>query len=162
MHHYAFVMKICLRYTKSNHEAEEVANDVFLTIFSKIDKYDTKYPLRSWIKKITVNKCIDQYRKKSKLPVLIPIDNNHEEKYDPFWEREDFENIAAVLKSVPEKYRLIFNLYVFEEYTHKEIAGKLNIAIGTSKSAVSRAKKIIKSHYTNKRKENASRKETIG
>lgn len=159
---HSFVMGIALRYTRDRQEAEELTNDVFLKVFDKIDSYNPTYPLGSWIKTITVNKCIDQYRKRSKGPTLIALDPEYEQEYDPFWDDEDFEKIEQALRCIPEKYRVIFNLYVFEDYSHKEIAKLLKIAVGTSKSAVSRAKKIIKAHYINRKKVNESRKETVG
>lgn len=139
-------MAIALRYTQQPFDADEVTNDAFLRIFQNLDKFNEELSFKNWISRITVNASIDFLRKKKKNLYFLEI-NDHsaelavEENFD--FELDTETPILPILQELSPQYRLVFNMYVFEDYKHKEIAEKLNISIGTSKSNFARAKKII-------------------
>lgn len=142
--YYSYVMSISMRYTKDHQEAEEVANDAFLKVYHNVDKYDPSRPFKSWISRITVNTCIDHLRKKKN--ALIFTELNHEViNGDTLLEvtLNDDQKILPIIQSLPPQYKIVFNMYVFEDYNHKEIGKILGISENTSKSNYHRAKKII-------------------
>jgi RNA polymerase sigma-70 factor (ECF subfamily) len=144
--YYSYVMAIALRYTKQKCDAEEVVNDTFLRIFKGLKKYNKKLPIKNWMAKITANASIDFLRKKKNSLHFVEI-NDHSLEMVSDQDlveglREDTP-ILPILQELTPQYRIVFNLYVFEEYKHAEIAEKLNISIGTSKSNYARAKKVI-------------------
>lgn len=141
-------MSIALRYTSNHHDAEEVLNDTFMKIFNHLKKYDSNHSMSAWISRITTNTCIDYHRKKRKTVFFLELEDQHTqdhvEAHLENMEIDQTKPILPILQQLSPQYRIVFNLYVFEEYSHKEISEKLNISIGTSKSNYSRAKKIIK------------------
>ena len=149
LQYHSYVMAIALRYLKNRSDAEELLNDVFLKVFTKIEKYKADQSFKNWLAAITVNTCIDKLRSQINIPVMLEIPLDFEPngtKSNTWMMNEDLE-ILPIIQNLPSSYRIVFNLYVFEEYSHKEIAEKLNIPIGTSKSCLARAKKIIKDYY---------------
>ena len=141
---YGYVMSICLRYTIDFQEAQEVCNDTFMKAFDNIDKYDPKKAFKNWIGKIAVNTSIDHLRKKKKSMVFVELDDqvNDIDQFQRIEIGQD-QKILPLIQSLPDQYKVVFNLYVFEDYSHKEISELLGISIGTSKSNYHRAKKII-------------------
>ncbi len=140
---YGYGMNIALRYCKSSTEAEEILNDGFLRVFKNIDKYDTQYPFKPWFRKIIVNQAIDYFRKYEKYNSYnAPIDLPENLADSPITASDDMLPIVQMLSPM---YRIVFNLYVMEEYKHQEIAEKLDISIGTSKSNLARAKAKLRS-----------------
>lgn len=142
---YGFVKSICMRYSKNNQEAEEMLNDTFYTAFKYLDRYDVAYEFNPWIKKVCVNCCLKylkKYKSNFELVAIKDLDfvenNNTELNFS-----KDTDKLKLI-KKLPPAYRAVFNLFVFEEYKHSEIADKLNISVGTSKSNLSRAKAILK------------------
>lgn len=136
---------ICLKYSKSYEDAEDTLQDSFLTIFSKINQFRDKGSFEGWIKRITINIAIEKYRKKTPLRIIKEeIIEDHE---DDIMINENSLNVDFLLNSIqqlPDRYRLVFNLYVLDDFSHKEIATLLEISEGTSKSNLSRARKILK------------------
>jgi RNA polymerase sigma factor (sigma-70 family) len=137
---------ICLRYIKNNHEAEDVFIEGFYKIFSCIDQYQNAGSFEGWMKRIMVNEALQFIRKKSK--IIVPIDKNEHLISDPPEEDDwyapySIEDIMKAVHELPDGYRTIFNLYVFEEFKHREIAEMLNISINTSKSQYLLAKKRL-------------------
>ncbi len=151
---YSRVMKICLRYCKDKHEAEELLNDTFLKVFSKIGQYDENYNLEKWINRIAINSCIDKYRKSINEIDFLSISEISENLLKNQGKSKDHsmgDEVLNAVQSIPDSYRLIFNMFVFEGYTHHEIAEKLSIPVGTSKSAVARARKYLKKKLVQKK-----------
>lgn len=144
---YAYVKAITQRYCNNQEDAEEMVNDVFVKVFGKIDSYDPNFSFKAWLSQITVNTCIDRYRKSLRVIHVQPLETAYESEM-PFDIQDviDEVEVLPIITELPENYRVVFNMYVFEDYSHKEIAEKLNIAEGTSKSCLARAKKIIKKH----------------
>ena len=137
-------------------EAEEALNDSFLKVFSRLGQYNAAYSFKTWVRQITVNTCIDRLRKKRNLiPWLdLSLFLNHtpliSEELPELLSNDDQTPVLPILQKLPPRYRAVFNLYVFEEFSHKEIAAKLSISEGTSKSNYARAKAILRKHLEKK------------
>lgn len=139
---------ICLRYSKSKDEAEDVLMESFMTVFSEIHTFRAEGSIDQWIRRIVVNTAINNYRKNLKHYYHSDIEDVDETHIDMDENVQLTENLSAaevlkIMQEMPEGYRVVFNLYVMEGYKHKEIADMLNITTGTSKSQLSKARKII-------------------
>lgn len=153
-HFYGYSMSICLRYGKNREEAAEILNDGWLKIFAKIKQYDSDYPFKPWCRRILINCAIDYHRKVRQLPIFMDIDDVAEGEYAKISLPviSDIDDMLPILQLLPPAYRMVFNLAVFEEYKHHEIAELLSISIGTSKSNLSKAKSKLRSILSEKRK----------
>lgn len=146
---YSKMMIVCMRYTRDEDEASDILQDGFLKVFSKLDRYDYKGSFEGWIRRIMVNTAIDHIRRKKNDFILMNEDQNLED-FVPAEEVEEEEpeftpnQIIAAMQKLSPAYRTIFNLYVFENLTHKEIAEQLKISEGTSKSNLAKAKKNLR------------------
>lgn len=141
-------MSISLRYARNRDEAAEVLNDSFLKVFENISKYNTGQPFKAWLRRIIINTAIDYYRKNKKHHELLDIENTETELIDyGLIEKFEIEDLQVLLNVLPEKYRITFNLYEIEGYNHNEIAGLLNIAPGTSRSNLTRAKALLRDAF---------------
>ena len=142
---YGKMMAVCYRYCQRRDEAEDVFQDGFIKVFDKIHKYNHKGSLEGWIRRIMVNNAIDYLRiKKKKFDFAEPRgefadikdDTDEENIYDGI----SAEAILRLVQKLSTAYRLVFNMYVLDGYSHQEIAKELNISEGTSKSNLSKAK----------------------
>lgn len=135
---------VCLKYCKNEKDAEDVLQDSFITIFTKIEQYTATGSFEGWIKKITIHKAIDKYHSKKVklLPLIEDINKSIETEENLSEYTLDF--ILSLVQQLPDRYRLVFSLYELDNFSHKEIAKLLNITIGTSKSNLHRAKKVLK------------------
>lgn len=135
---------LCLKYCKNRAEAEDTLQDSFITIFRKINSYKGKGSFEGWMKRITINKAIDKYKKE---PFFDTIDNHQIEEDTTINDTHIDVSLAKMLEFIqelPSRYRLVFNLYQLDGYSHQEISDELNISVGTSKSNFHRAKVILK------------------
>lgn len=137
---------MCARYSSSLSDAEDILQEGFLKIFLNINFYAGTGSFEGWMKRIIVNTAITHYHKNLKHQYHYDIEDIKEitiENTDV--ESEDYskEELLDVIKSLPDGYKMVFNLYAVEGYKHKEIAELMKIDINTSKSQYSRAKKII-------------------
>ncbi len=138
---------VCLRYMKQEEDAEEVMVNGFLRVFDKITQFKNEGSFEGWIRKIMVNECLTQLRKKKLLFVEVeakhlsrrPVENEAESNLS-------IEELLACIHRLPEGYRTIFNLYAIEGYSHQEIAAQLGISEGTSKSQLSRARRLLQDY----------------
>tara|TARA_B110000211_G_scaffold60687_1_gene68482 strand:+ start:1049 stop:1588 length:540 start_codon:yes stop_codon:yes gene_type:complete len=143
------LFSICLRYSPNYTEAEDSLQDSFLTIFKKVDQFKDRGSFEGWIKRITVNTVLQKYRKKRVFDIAredqIPdeIDVEVEDEEIPL----DF--LLKIIQELPDRYRLVFTMYVMDDYAHKEIAKMLGISDGTSKSNLARARMILKTKIEN-------------
>lgn len=159
--YYGKMLGVCMRYSNDRDSAEEVLQEGFIKIFEKLERFDYKGSFEGWIRRIMANTAIDAIRKNKKNPLLT--DNDEDFKLgaeDPivFKEELDFVGVKAeiameAINELSPAYKAVFNLYVLEEYTHREIAEILGISEGTSKSNLSKAKlnlqKVLKEKFTN-------------
>lgn len=134
---------MCLKYSRNKTEAEDSLHDSFMTIFNKIDQYNFNGSFEGWIKRITVNTVLQKYRKEQHLNV---VSENVGEEIDVEIEQADISlsTLLGYIQELPNKYRLTFNLYVLDGYSHKEISEMLGTSAGTSKSNLARAKMILR------------------
>ena len=137
------LFSVCLKYCKNYAEAEDNLQDAFVTIFNKISQYKHKGSFEGWLKRITINTALQRYRNQG---VFEIIDDTNIEDVEVTVEDDDvtLEFLLQIIQELPDRYRLVFNLYVLDGYSHKNIADMLDITIGTSKSNLARARKILK------------------
>jgi RNA polymerase sigma-70 factor (ECF subfamily) len=137
---------VCLRYTKSQQEAEDILQETFVKIYRHIGKYSMEKSFEGWIRRIAINTAITTYRKQLKHAYQEDITDPAFAKYDVDDHGDcDYtrEELLSCIQALPDGYRTVFNMYVVEGYKHKEIAEMLDIDINTSKSQLSRAKKYL-------------------
>jgi len=137
-----------LKYSRNKTEAEDNLHDSFMTIFNKISQYRGKGSFEGWMKRITVNTVLQKYRKEEHLNI---VSENTEEviEVDSEYEEIDLQTLLQYIQELPNKYRLTFNMYVLDGYSHKEISEKLGTSIGTSKSNLARARLILREKIEN-------------
>ena len=140
------LLGICARYASDTAEAEDILQEGFVRIFSYISDYSGKGSLFNWMRKIMINTAITTYHRNLKHRYHQEIEEVHESSRDEMPGSSDFtrEELLEVIRSLPEGYRMIFNLYAVEGFKHKEIAEMLDIDVNTSKSQYSRAKRFIR------------------
>ena len=137
------LFSICLKYSKNKQEAQDNFQDGFIVIFKKIGQFKFKGSFEGWIKRVMLNTILLKYRKKTVLNIVT------EEIPDEVIVDVDDDEISLdfllnLIHELPDRYRMVFNLYVLDGYSHREISEMLHIAEGTSKSNLSRARSILK------------------
>lgn len=137
------LFSICLKYSRNYAEAEDNLQDGFLIIFDKIHQFNFKGSFEGWIKRIMINNVLQQYRGVSFLE-LINENISEEVELEIDDENISMDYLMKIIQELPDRYRLVFNLYVLDGYPHKEIAEMLNITTGTSKSNLARGRMILK------------------
>ncbi|MFD1161649.1 RNA polymerase sigma factor [Hwangdonia seohaensis] len=137
------LFSVCLKYSRNYAEAEDNLQDAFLTIFDKIEQYKGKGSFEGWLKRITVNTVLQRYRNEK---VFDIINENVADEVEIEIDEDQIplEYLLKIIQELPDRYRLVFNLYVLDGYSHKEIAEMLNINTGTSKSNLARARQTLK------------------
>ncbi len=140
------MMGVCLRYCSNYEEAQDVLQDGFIKVFSKLPKFVNKGSLEGWVRRIMVNTALDQYRKNKKFQKDIELEavDFKLEKNEYIVESISAEYLLNIIQTIPEGYRMVFNLFAIEGYSHKEIADMLGVTESTSKSQYSRAKKMLR------------------
>ncbi|MGL5681789.1 MAG: RNA polymerase sigma factor [Marinifilaceae bacterium] len=140
----AKMFAVCLRYSNSYHDAEDCLQDGFIKVFDQIEQFKGSGSFEGWMRRIFVHICIERIRKNAKISTTDEFDDITESPPEELFEDLTIEELNEMVNSLPDKYRLVFGLYVQEEMTHKEIAQMLNISEGTSKSNLSRARELLK------------------
>ncbi len=135
---------LCLKYSKNQQDAEDVLQDSFLIIFNKIHQYKNKGSFEGWLKRITINTALQKYREKSTLYLIKEEVDFYEEEVILDEDTISMDFLLELIQELPDRYRLVFNLYVLDNFSHKEIATMLEISEGTSKSNLSRARQLLK------------------
>ena len=137
------LFSICLKYSKNKQEAQDNFQDGFVTIFEKIGQFKFNGSFEGWMKRVMINTVLQKYRNKTVLnivteeipdEVIVDIDDDE----------VSLDFLLNLIKSLPDRYRMVFNLYVLDGYSHKEISKMMRIAEGTSKSNLARARAILK------------------
>jgi len=134
---------VCLKYSRNYEEAQDNLQESFLVIFEKIDQFKNTGSFEGWVKRIVINYVLQQYRNQ-KIFEIVSEKIVVEEEVEIDDENVSLEFLTKIIQELPDRYRLVFNLYVVDGYSHKEIAEMLGIKIGTSKSNLARAKAILK------------------
>ena len=157
---YGKMKAVCMRYTRDSDQAMDVLQEGFLKVFNNLDKYTGVGTFEGWMRRIMVNLSIDRYRRLKHDLVLLSEQNDIEDwggetddETDDSEEGEEIyditpEQIIDAMQQLTPAYRTVFNLYVYEDYTHQDIAEALGISVGTSKSNYAKAKKNMKKLLT--------------
>ncbi len=143
-------MTVAQRYTGTLETSEEVINDAFFKVFTKIHLYGGDQPFRQWFRRIIINTAIDRYRSNLATQPLEELQPwHHPSADDGTIEQLTQEQILAMLSQLPPAYRTVFNLFVVDGFSHEEIAALLEISTGASKSNLSRARQHLKTMLSN-------------
>ena len=139
-------MGLSRRYTSSREEAEDVFQEAFIKIFKHLDSVEEYRYLDRWVIRTSINTAINYYHKNKRHHEYLAVDviETFDEQDGNIIDQLDNENLLALIRKLPEGYRLVFNLYVIEGYKHWEIGEMLGISENTSKSQLSRAKTLLK------------------
>lgn len=142
---------VCLKYSRNYTEAQDNLQDGFLIIFDKISQYSFKGSFDGWLKRVMINNVLQQYRNQTFLSL---VNEDVVDDYEVEIDNDDIslEYLLKIIQELPDRYRLVFNLYVIDGFSHSEIGEMLTINIGTSKSNLARARMILKEkieHYKN-------------
>lgn len=141
---YSYSLGICKRYSISEFEASDVLNKGFLKIFNNIGLYDATKPIKAWIGKIMVNTAIDHYRANLR---FIGHDDISEYEHNGteavVYGQMAYKELLLLVQSLSPSYRVVFNMYAIDGYSHDEIAKKLNISVGSSKSNLFKARQKL-------------------
>lgn len=132
-----------LKYSRNYQEAEDNLQDAFITIFNKIGQFKHKGSFEGWLKRITTNTALQRYREQT---VYKITDEEAIEEPEAVELEEDLslDFLLKLIQDLPDRYRMVFNLYVLDGYAHKEIADLLDISVGTSKSNLARARQNLR------------------
>ncbi|WP_412987554.1 RNA polymerase sigma factor [Pontimicrobium sp. IMCC45349] len=139
---------LSLKYSRSHAEAQDNLQDAFVTIFKKIEQYKNKGSFEGWLKRILINTCLYKYRSKGVFDI-ISEDNIEDVNVEIDNDDISLDFLLLCIQELPDRYRLVFNLYALDGYSHKEISEMLNISTGTTKSNLSRARLILKQKIEN-------------
>jgi len=141
---------LCLKYSKNREEAEDNLQDGFIQIFDKIHQFKNKGSFEGWMKRIMINTALQKYRNKNVLNVVYDVVEEPEVIVEVEESDISLDYLLKLIQELPNQYRIVFNLYVLDGFSHKEISTELNISEGTSKSNLSRARAILKEKIENK------------
>ncbi len=141
---YGLAMSICLRYAGNPYEASEILNDGFYKVFTQINKYDSSRPFIPWLCKVMCNTAIDHYRANMKKQRMVDLEKvSHSVMEIATGQKLDYEYLLGLIQKLPPVYRTVFNLFAIDGYSHEEIAAKLKIGIGTSRSNLFKARQNL-------------------
>ena len=142
----ASLFGVCLRYARDRQEAEDFLQEGFIQIYKDLYQYRPTGSFPAWLRKVVVNVALQQLRKKKNIFSSVELEriaDQHETEEDLFSQFRA-KALLKMVQQLPDGYRAVFNLYVIEGYTHKEIAKILSINESTSKSQLSRAKAMLR------------------
>jgi len=138
------MLSVCRQYIKDVHIAEDVMITAFMKVFVNLSQFEKKGSFEGWIRRIMINECISGIRAYKKVNFIEDSNGYEEIEYETDLQFS-VEDIQSLIDSLPDGYKIVFNLFVIEGYKHKEIATMLGITEGTSKSQFSQARKMLKS-----------------
>lgn len=141
----AKMLAVCMRYARDRMEAEDSLQLGYVKVFQKINDYRGDGSFEGWIRKVMVNTAIESYRKNLRTLNLVPIEDGYEQPSTGFdFSRLGMQDLLRLIQGLADGYRIVFNMYIIEGYSHKEIGAELGISEGASKSQLSRARAILK------------------
>ncbi|MDI9257797.1 MULTISPECIES: RNA polymerase sigma factor [Flavobacterium] len=136
------MLSVCRQYIKDVHQAEDIMITAFMKVFTSLKNFEHKGSFEGWIRRIMVNECISFIRADKKVK-FIEDETFFEERHNNIESQFSVDDIQFLIDSLPEGYKMIFNLYAIEGFKHQEIAAMLGISEGTSKSQLSHARKML-------------------
>jgi RNA polymerase sigma factor (sigma-70 family) len=135
---------VCLRYTRDPMEAEDIVVVAFTRAFSRIDQFRGDGSFEGWLRRITVNEALGVLRKNRTMGIETDLDSaDREVDYSYLNDHLEAEDLIHIIEQLPPGYRVVFNMYAIDGYSHKEIADALGISENTSKSQLSRARALL-------------------
>jgi RNA polymerase sigma factor (sigma-70 family) len=143
---YGYAMGVCLRYTATREQAVEVLNDGFLKVFTRLEQYDPNQPFKSWLRRILINTALDQYRQEVRHYYHDDVSGAEQvpAQQPDAHSMLAHEELIRLIQRLSPAYRIVFNLYIIDGFSHDEIAAQLGISAGTSKSNLARARENLK------------------
>ena len=140
------MLSVCMRYVKDKMRAEDVLQDALVKIYSKLPEYKFEGVFEGWIRRIVVNTCLDQLRKDQKFhkEILVEEVSYRIEQHEFIAEKLMADDLMKLIQSMPDGYRVVFNMFAIEGYSHQEIAKELGVTESTSKSQYLRARAYLK------------------
>lgn len=149
---YGKMLTVCMRYSRNREEAQDVLHDGFIKVFIKLKGFENKGSLEGWVRRIIVNNAIDYVRTKRDFYMREEQGYLLDDLVDDAYDNQELERLKqlkvekliGLIQKLSPAYQMVFNLYALENMQHKEIAEKLNISIGTSKSNLAKAKVRLK------------------
>jgi len=143
---YPYAMSVSMRYLQDQQIAEQAVNDSYMKVFKHIKQFDLEKSFKPWFRQILVNTSIDYLNKNKKLKMNTSItEANEVPDREDIISRISYKELTTLIHSLSDAYRTIFNMYVIDGFKHEEIASKLGISVGTSKSNLSKARTNLKS-----------------
>ena len=155
-HFYSMAMQICMRYAGSTDEAADMLNEGFLKVFSNLDKYESTGSFEAWLKRVVSNAALDYRRRYVQQVELVELDGLPDMQLADYSVNDAVANISSqeligLIQTLPPVTRTVFNMFVFEGFSHREIAGEMGITENTSawhvNSARSKLKELICKMY---------------
>jgi len=142
---YAGVMlSVCRRYTRHQMEAEDILQDAMIKVFRNIDRFKFEGSFEGWIRRIVVNTALKNYQKSSFQKEQIGLESYQEGTMEPeAFSKLQEEELMNLIATLPDGYRIVFNLYIIEGFSHKEIAEQLGIKESTSRSQLVKARRML-------------------
>jgi RNA polymerase sigma-70 factor (ECF subfamily) len=145
------MLSVCRQYIKDLHLAEDIMITAFMKVFTNLKKFKHEGSFEGWIRRIMINECISYIRVHKKV-MFIEDENYFEESFNNIESQFSVEELQFLIDSLPDGYKMVFNLYAIEGYKHQEIATLLGINEGTSKSQLSHARKMLQSNINKLKK----------
>jgi RNA polymerase sigma-70 factor (ECF subfamily) len=145
--HQRYWNRICLRYAKNRTEAEDMLQEGLVMLFKNLSRFDAaKGNFKGWSNQVIIHAILDYLKKHSWQQSFETLTKDHDilETADRIFDKLAAKELIELIQHLPTGYRVVFNLYVIEGYSHQEIAERLNISVGTSKSQLSKAKKALR------------------
>lgn len=141
---------LCLQYASSEEDAQDIMQEGFIKVFGKLDQVKNPSALPGWIRRIMINTALEKYRSQ----VILQRVDEVKEEFDELsgeeaLDRITCEELVGLIQTLTPRYRMVFNLYAIEGYSHQEISDELGISVGTSKSNLSRARVILQEKVKN-------------
>ncbi len=142
-----YMYTICVRYVHDREIAKDVLQESLLQVLNNIHKYEEIGLFKSWISKVTVYKCLEHLRKEKKFQAVELNEINEPSLDAPVEHSLNEETVLSFINKLPDKYRVAINMYIVEGYSHKEIGAYMGITESSSRSLVTRGRKLIKDQF---------------
>ncbi len=147
------MLSVCLRYARHRMEAEDILQDAFIKVFDNIAQFQSNGSFEGWIRRIVINTALKKYQQKSFKDETIGIDEGYELVLEPsVYADLHEEELLNLIAQLPDGYRLVFNLYAIEGYSHHEIADMLGIEESTSRTQLLKARRILQQRIVDMQK----------
>ena len=141
---------ICLQYASSEEDAQDIMQEGFVKVFRKLDQVKNPSAFPGWIRRVMINTALEKYRSQVHLLRIEDVKEEAEKETDDgIFENLTCQELVILIQSLTPQYRMVFNLYGIEGYSHQEISEELGISVGTSKSNLSRARAILQEKIKN-------------